>query len=417
MEVVNHSLWLMLSYQSVGFFFYMLFLYFQEKNVTKLLFGLFMLALGLTGFLVHIHLYEHTPTLFILFPLAFVIGLTLIPFFYLHHKSLLIQDFKLQSIDFKHFVPAIVMFILLTPFWVLITTNHVEYLDSVYGLFLLKNFPGRQTWLIEILIKSLIGMQLFVYLIYTLKQYKSFYKQIPQNVCADTKIYLNGIQIFALSFLILMVLLLSHNFIHESGQNLSSTLFVSALLILNIGLAYFGVRFEDNFLHNFQQFQNTETQREQTEKVIENQKPEEQIMHQEEGHQNEKYKASCLCETLKEELLAALLMLMKEKEPFTDAKLKIDDVAEMLNTNTKYLSQLINEKFGKNFHAFLNDYRCAKVIKLFHNADYEDYSIEGIASTCGFNSRSTFVASFKKFSGKLPSEYRSYLHSKSQKSR
>ncbi len=106
-----------------------------------------------------------------------------------------------------------------------------------------------------------------------------------------------------------------------------------------------------------------------------------------------------MCENLKEELLASLLLLMKQKEPFTNSKIKIDDIAEMLNTNTKYLSQVINERFGKNFHTFLNDYRCAKVIKLFHDPEYDDYSIEGISSTCGFNSRSSFVASFKNIQG------------------
>ncbi len=49
-----------------------------------------------------------------------------------------------------------------------------------------------------------------------------------------------------------MGLLISHTFIHESGEQLSSTLFITALLILNIGLAYFGVRFEDNHLYNCQ---------------------------------------------------------------------------------------------------------------------------------------------------------------------
>jgi len=414
MEVLNHSLWLMFSYQSVGFFFYMLYLHFQKKSVTRLLFGFFMLNLGLTGFLAHIHLYTHNATLFILFPLVFSISLTLTPLFYLHHKSLLVKDFQLRSIDLKHFVPAFVMFILITPFWVLIITNHVEYLDSVYGLFLLKNIPGRQTWLIEFIVKSILSLQLLIYLIYNLKQYKIFYNQLPENNSKDIKIYLSGIQIFAVSFLILMGLLIGHTLIHESGEQLSSTLFIAALLSLNIGLAYFGVRFEDNHLYNCQcetdnsPFVKTDFLKADDKDIRELKSS--NIHHQEE----EKYCSSCLCENLKEELLASLLFLMKQKEPFTDSKIKIDDIAEMLNTNTKYLSQVINERFGKNFHTFLNDYRCAKVIKLFHDPEYDDYSIEGISSTCGFNSRSSFVASFKKYSGKLPSEYRNSLISKTK---
>ncbi len=406
MEILNHSLWLMFSYQSIGFFIYVVYLHFQEKSVTRLLYGFFMLALGVTGFLVHIHLYDHNPVLFILFPLVFAVSLILTPLFYLHQKSLLVEDFQLRSIDLKHFVPAFVIFILLTPFWVLITTNHVEYLDSVYGLFLLKNLPGRQTWLIEILIKSLISLQIVVYFIYTVKQYKKFNKKLPQNSCAEVKIYLNGIQVFAVSFIILMILFLSHKFMHESGISISSTLFISSLLILNIGLAYFGVRFDDNHLYKCQLENSKSESPAAVQKIEIKENTEDEIT---------KYQSSCLCENTKEELLTSLLLLMKEREPFVDAKLKLDDVSDMLNTNTKYLSQVINERFGKNFHAFLNDYRCSKVIALFHDPDYEEYSLEGIASTCGFNSRSSFVASFKKYTGKLPSEYRSKLLVKTQK--
>ncbi|MBU1580468.1 MAG: helix-turn-helix domain-containing protein [Bacteroidetes bacterium] len=396
----------MLGYQSLGFFFYSLYLYFQDKSASRLLFGFFMLSFGIASFLVHIHLFKHSATLFVLFPLAFCFGLTLIPLFYLHHKSLLSKDFQLKSIDLKHFVPFIVMLLLLTPFWVLITTNHAEYLDSVYGLFLLKGMPGRQTWLIEIIVKSAIVLQLSIYLYYGIKLHVNFRTQIRTELCNDLRVYISGIQIFALSFIILMALLLSHRFMHVSGDSLSSTLFISSLLVLNIGLSYFGIRFDDNYLYDC--YTNTLPSIQSEEHSVKKKKNEPDT-------ENKKYKASCLCKDLKEELLAGLLLLMKEKEPFVNSKIRIDDVADMMGTNTKYLSQLINEHFGKNFHAFLNDYRCAKVIELFHDPAYDDYSIEGIAETCGFNSRSTFVTSFKRFSGKLPSVYRSAINGKVNK--
>jgi len=407
MEVLNHSLWLMLSYQSVGFSLYGFYQFFQEKSIPKLLFGLFMLAMGMASFLIHIHLFAHNATLFILFPLVFCIELTLIPLFYLHHKSLLIKDFKLKITNFKHFVPFFVMLLLLMPFWLLLSINHPENLDAVYGVFLLKSMPGRQTWLIEIIVKSMIGIQLLIYLGFGIKLYKDFFRKMSTEIYGELKLYINGIQIFAVSFIILMLLLISHRFIHETGNSVSSTLFVLALLILNIGLAYFGTRFDDNDLYVSNLAPTQQPLKTQNivmaEAAIKTAVPE------------KKYQTSCLGDDLKEELIASLLYLMKEQEPFTNSRVRIEDIAELAGTNTKYLSQLINEQFGKNFHAFLNDYRCAKVIKLFHDPNFDDYSIEGIAETCGFNSRSTFVASFKKFSGRLPSEYRSSIHIKNKR--
>lgn len=366
-----------------------------------------MLSLGITSFLVHIHLFEHNATLFILFPLVFCFGFTMIPLFYLHHKSLLIKDYQLKSIEIKHFIPFFVMLLLLLPFWMLLSTNHAEYLDLFYGLFLLKSMPGKQTWLIEIIIKSAIGLQLAIYLGFGISLYKKYFRQLGGKLYGDLKLYINGIQTFGLSFIILMALLISHRFLHETGKDLGSGLFVSALLILNIGLAYFGIRFDDNELYDFEMTQALQPAQTKKADVAKNNK---QVVETE-----KKYLSSCLSDELKEELAASLLFLMRDREPFTNPNVRIDDIAEMAGTNTKYLSQLINENFGKNFHSFLNDYRCAKVVKLFHDQAYDDYSLEGIAATCGFNSRSTFVASFKKFSGKLPSEYRNSIHVRSKK--
>lgn len=407
MEVLNHSLWLMLGYQSVGFSLYGFHQFFQEKGVPKLLFGLFMLAFGMASFLIHIHLFQHSATLFILFPLVFCFGLALVPLFYLHHKSLLIKDFKLRFIDFKHFVLFFVMLLLLMPFWLLLSINHPEYLDAVYGVFLLKSMPGRQTWLIEIIIKSVIGIQLLIYLGYGIKLYKNFYREKSEAICGELKLYINGIQTFAISFVILMLLLISHRFIHETGDSVSSTLFIFALLILNIGLAYFGIRFDNNELYDCDL--TLPLQPQETKNIVIKESAIKAVVPE------KKYQSSCLCNDLKEELIASLLYVMKEHEPYTNSRIRIDDVAELVGTNTKYLSQLINEHFGKNFHVFLNDYRCTKVVKLFHDQNFDEYSIEGIAETCGFNSRSTFVASFKKFSGKLPSEYRNSIHVRSKR--
>ncbi len=409
MEILNHALWLVLSYQSLGFFFYMLYLNFQKKSTSRLIFGFFLLSFGLASFLVHIHLFEHNSTFFILFPLAFCFGLTLIPLFYLHHKSLLIKDFKIKTTDLKHFLPSILMLLFLTPFWALILSNHPQYLNLVYG-FLMNGIPGKQTWIIEIAVKSVVSIQLIIYTYRGIRLYKEFCRQISTELCKDLNYFISGIKIFAASFVIMMLLLISHRFLHISGGSYGSTFFILSLLFLNIGLTYFGIRFEDNYLFECQDVSGIESL-----VIAQQPKIEAVAIDVIKTNNGSKYHSSCICSDLKEELLAKLLHLMKEKEPFTNYKVRIDDIADMAGTNTKYLSQVINEHFGKNFHTFLNDYRCSKVITMFNNPLYDNYSIEGIAETCGFNSRSTFVASFKKFSGKLPSAYRSSIHSKSGK--
>lgn len=408
MEVLNHSLWLVLSYQSLGFFIYIVYLSYQQKDLSRLIFGFFLFSFASVSFFIHLQLFDHASAFFLFYPLAFCFGLTLVPLFYLHLKSLLIKDFKFRARELLHFIPFILMVFFLTPFWILVTTNLPHYLNDVYGFFLMRGIPGQPTWMMEIFVKSLVAFQLLIYSLKALQLYKINIRQLNRETYTELRDYISGIKAFAVSFIIMMLLLVFHRFLHTSGSNFSSTLFILTLLILNIGLAYYGIHFEDNYLYACQHTEENKPENQRLNNAFNSKKAEV-------AQQDAKYNSSCMCRSLKEELVQKLLLLMKEDEPFTNHKVKIDDIADMIGTNTKYLSQLINEHFGKNFHAFLNDYRCAKVIKLFQDPNYNNYSIEGIAETCGFNSRSTFVASFKRFSGKLPSAYRSSMRAAMKK--
>jgi AraC-like DNA-binding protein len=59
-----------------------------------------------------------------------------------------------------------------------------------------------------------------------------------------------------------------------------------------------------------------------------------------------------------------------------------------------------------NFSDFINQHRIEEMkIRLTDNR-YHHFKIEQIAFDTGFNSKSTFQAAFKKFTGLTPSEYR-----------
>ena len=56
-----------------------------------------------------------------------------------------------------------------------------------------------------------------------------------------------------------------------------------------------------------------------------------------------------------------------------------------------------------DFNNFVNEYRVKEVRKRLINSESNNYSIEGIAKSVGFHSKSTFNASFKKCTGVTPS--------------
>lgn len=98
--------------------------------------------------------------------------------------------------------------------------------------------------------------------------------------------------------------------------------------------------------------------------------------------------------------------LMLEKRPYLNATLNINDLAKMADTNTKYLSYVINTVFNKNFVSYINNYRVKEAIVLLDKKETSIYTIETIGEMSGFKSKSSFYSSFKDNMKMTPSQYR-----------
>jgi tetratricopeptide (TPR) repeat protein/AraC-like DNA-binding protein len=109
--------------------------------------------------------------------------------------------------------------------------------------------------------------------------------------------------------------------------------------------------------------------------------------------------------TVNQELLAKLETSLVQEKIYLDENLTLADTAKLLETNTAYLSRLINEHYNINFSALLNKYRVEEAKKLMRSGRHASLSMEGIAKSSGFRSRSTFNQAFKSQTGKTPSEY------------
>ena len=101
-----------------------------------------------------------------------------------------------------------------------------------------------------------------------------------------------------------------------------------------------------------------------------------------------------------------ILALMKEESLYENPELTLDSLSKQLDISSGYVSRIINEKEGKNFFEFVNTYRIEAVKERLMNPSFSHYSIMGIALECGFKSKSTFNAVFKKFTGYTPSAFK-----------
>ena len=107
-----------------------------------------------------------------------------------------------------------------------------------------------------------------------------------------------------------------------------------------------------------------------------------------------------------EELKKDLPLKMEYEKYYLDSSLTIHSLANHLNTNSKYLSQLINQVFEKNFVLFVNEYRINEAKNLLSNRDNDHLTIESIGYDSGFKSKSAFNTAFKKVTGTTPSVYK-----------
>jgi AraC-like DNA-binding protein len=120
----------------------------------------------------------------------------------------------------------------------------------------------------------------------------------------------------------------------------------------------------------------------------------------------EKYSRSGLRDDQAEEYLRTLISFVEKNKIFLDRDLTIHDLASQTGIPRHYITQLLNEKHGRNFFTFINEYRVKEVIERFSDPRFNHYTILAIALDSGFNSKTTFNSIFKTQTGLTPSQYR-----------
>lgn len=120
--------------------------------------------------------------------------------------------------------------------------------------------------------------------------------------------------------------------------------------------------------------------------------------------EEEKQKRSYLGGINVEQIHSELCSLMKDEELFLDEDLSLSSLAERMGITTHQLSQFLNEKLGRSFTTFVNEYRIDRAKTLL--LEIRNHSILSIAFEVGFKSKSTFNAVFSKNTGMTPSQFR-----------
>jgi AraC-like DNA-binding protein len=120
---------------------------------------------------------------------------------------------------------------------------------------------------------------------------------------------------------------------------------------------------------------------------------------------SEKYQKSSLTQATQHELLDKILNIMEDISIICDHEFTVNKLAELIQSNRFYVSQVINDVLKKNFRSLLNGYRIREAQRLFSEQDVLKYTIESVALQVGFKSRNAFREAFKEITGITPNFY------------
>ncbi|RLZ07331.1 AraC family transcriptional regulator [Faecalibacter macacae] len=91
---------------------------------------------------------------------------------------------------------------------------------------------------------------------------------------------------------------------------------------------------------------------------------------------------------------------------FLSKEMSLAVLAGQFETNTKYLSEVINKYKGKNFNSYINELRVNYIAYLMkENPEFLNYKVSYLAEVSGFSSHSSFTTVFKSITGMSPNVY------------
>lgn len=125
-----------------------------------------------------------------------------------------------------------------------------------------------------------------------------------------------------------------------------------------------------------------------------------------------KYRKTRLPEDLAEQYRQRLQFLLEEEKIYRDSSLCIKTLSRKLSLPAHHLSQVINEKFNKNFYELVNGYRIEESKEMLINENKQQPKILVIAYDVGFNNLSSFNRAFKRHTGKTPTEFKNGLQNR-----
>ncbi|GAA5097516.1 hypothetical protein GCM10023210_32700 [Chryseobacterium ginsengisoli] len=109
--------------------------------------------------------------------------------------------------------------------------------------------------------------------------------------------------------------------------------------------------------------------------------------------------------TIQKLLYQKIIDFFETEKPYQKSDFSIKKLADLLDTNTTYISRALNIYGKKNFSTLVNEYRIAQIKDELAKNTHLKFTLEYVYSKAGFTKQPTFNRVFKEQTGVTPSEY------------
>lgn len=311
-----------------------------------------------------------------------LIPLTLFPLLYIYIRSYLVGK-RWKFLNFTvHFLPALVYFMAISPYYFQSAAAKRQMLIS-------DELPGY-IFIVGKIFDVIIILQGILYTTASMKLIQHFHNTTHRRLTRTQRYILDWLRFFVITYVFLWAIGTVGAILEMLNIAVPFDLFnvfYLGLTILTISIGVFALRRPD-ILQKTIQPSGTETR----------------FSSSDEERSSE--------EDLRE--LDLILNYLEKEKAYLKNDLSLADISEATDIPKHRISVLLNNELGKSFYEIVNEYRTREAIRLMNEGKHLNFTLTYIAEMAGFNSKATFNRIFKKITNQTPSEYIHTLYAKKQ---
>lgn len=325
-------------------------------------------------------------------PIFFITG----PMLFFYVRSNISSVKTLSKKDFIHFIPSIIVFISILPYYFVDFKTKIKLAEKLIENPFTHNIYNI-SWLYQFNYNAvfhsvfLIGYIVLTFSILLKNSYLIRKKQIIQNLNDSFIIWLYVVNILAaicaIGYFILAIHFLKNSI---SPKSVFGLIYLNDFVSIIFGLIPITMLFFPKVIYGIDFPNNSKT----NDDILSEVKIQKTFKIAEEDERENS-----------EKLAKIIIDYLQKEKPFTDPNYSLEDLSIGLGIQKHHLYYCFNTVLNSRFTTIRTQMRVEYAKECLLNGDLNSLSMEGIWTKTGFSSRTSFFVSFKEITGMTPLDF------------